>query len=82
MSNSRYRYNELIRLRQWTSDQERVGVGDDWYRVIFLRVRTALQHLVPPTDPVTGMPLQYVTPTGFAGPSADQTEAADDDSES
>ncbi|KAH7108258.1 fork head domain-containing protein [Auriculariales sp. MPI-PUGE-AT-0066] len=50
-------YNELIRLRQWTADQDKVGVGDDWYRVIFYRVRSALQHIVPPTDPLTGQPL-------------------------
>ncbi|EJD52775.1 hypothetical protein AURDEDRAFT_111336, partial [Auricularia subglabra TFB-10046 SS5] len=53
-------FNELIRLRIWTSEQEKHGVDQDWYRIILFRVRTALQHLVPPTDPATGLPLAIV----------------------
>ncbi|KZW00242.1 hypothetical protein EXIGLDRAFT_797815 [Exidia glandulosa HHB12029] len=50
-------YNELIRLRIWTAEQEKHGVDQDWYRIILFRVRTALAHLVPAVDPATGLPL-------------------------
>lgn len=50
-------YNEIIRLRMWTAEQEKHGVDQEWYKIILFRVRAALQHLIPPTDPATGLQL-------------------------
>lgn len=33
---------ELGQLQNMTAEQEKAGVGEDWYRMMFYRVRTAL----------------------------------------
>jgi forkhead box protein J2/3 len=46
---------ELEHLQQLTEEQDKDGASEEWYRVMFIRVRTALMqdttippHLLPP----------------------------------
>ena len=50
---------ELAQLQQATDEQEKAGAGQDWYRMMLIKVRTAMmmtEPIPPPPHAIPGQP--------------------------